>query len=221
MPQPKNQKNKGGRPSRSGAPAKPQLRDPRTGRKYKDTPTNRMKLGLPMVGGISGGPSMPQSAQRPSVAPQSVEKPIVAPESQGGGHSAGAAAVSASLGTESKPDSAPTASEASGLPQVSYVQLIKIANMILKSKVPEAAMIPDEELQIGTALDAVIAKHFPAMKDFGVEFALGLAITAYVTRAILPLLMAPEVVEVPDAPELGPKPDAPSESTGTFSLSQT
>lgn len=86
-----------------------------------------------------------------------------------------------------KTDSA-SGSSPNPLPEINYAQVIKIVNIILSARVPEYAMLAEEEKAIGESLDLVIKKHFPSLANLGAEAALAMAVAAYVFRAFSPLI---------------------------------
>jgi hypothetical protein len=175
---------KGGRPPDRGGSAKPQLRI--EGRRYADTPKNRKRFGLP----VSGVPSQP-AGKAPS-APLEGQTAVSGPSEA---FATNEAAVRLALTAGQVPAGA-APGQAAPLAQpaeivISYTEVVKIGNTFLTAYVAKYAMLPNEEIAIGQALDAVIAKHFPALRNAGPELALTIAVAGYAVRVfVMPMLHA-------------------------------
>lgn len=174
---------KGGRPPKHGGTAKPQLNI--KGRRYADTPANRKRFGLPLSGSDRQVPgSKPPETPPAETKPAGPGDPFAANEAEvrrmlgAGGPVPGAA----SPGQPAQPVQPAEI-------QISYAEVVKVVNTFLTAYVAQYAMTAQEETAIGTALDAVIVKHFPALRNAGPEFALALALLGYVVRVfIVPML---------------------------------
>lgn len=166
---------KGGKPRRDGSSAKPQLIDPKTGRKYKDTLDNRRKLGM-------------LADDVPKDQPGQTERLASSGPAQSGllGTETEQAARARLAGAGGRSDVIPpTADNVPELEPIDFAQLVEVANILLAAKWPHAKMTDAEQRAIGKGLDAVISKYWPGMKTAGPEFALALAVMSYVTRVFL------------------------------------
>jgi len=195
--------NKGGRPRKDGAPARPRVKDPKTG-KWVRYEVARFK-------GIVPATESPAKTEMVS-DPADLLRDNKTDVGLGQGHDAAARAI--------QDGSAPSSgAPVADLPRINYEQVVQISNMIIARKNPAWAMLPDEEKQIGAALDAVIEKYWPELKNAGVEFALALAVIAYVARVLMtPNMSAPERVAPlsPAPPPAPPPPQTPKTGDGDY-----
>jgi hypothetical protein len=159
-------------------------------------------------------PERPSVPDRPPTDPP-VDRPTVPSTSQAAGDDAAREKVrdmlsgggSAPGGAPTGPGSAPGAGPGSEY-EVSYAELLKVVNAVLILKAPKFQMEPQEVTAIGIGVDAVIAKHFPNLKNAGPEFALAAALLAYAVRVFLPVIMGPARSERPAVvPDATPKPE--------------
>jgi hypothetical protein len=176
-----------GRPRKDGSPAQSRYRDPKTNRWAKrpvsgsEPVVSKPPKPASPKGGVGFGIDL-------STDYQSVDTVGSAPL----GSDAASDAVRQALGG-TVPGSAGVDGSGKGSPSVGGVEsfvcdwsiVVQTINTILKLTKEEIAMSDGEEKAIGTALDAVIQKHWPDMKAIGPEVALGVALAGYIGRLLL------------------------------------
>ena len=182
---------KGGRPRKDGTPALTRI-----------VGTNGKKIRVPRSAAVAATASgLDVSAILTGDAPN---KPSTASGEPGSG--LGSVGAREALKTDIEPGSS---SPVPAVPQIEYGEVVAVANMIIAAKNPRWTMLPKEQQAIGAALDALIAKYFPDMKNAGVEVALILAVGAYVSRVIFTTEPERPVVDRIDA-----APPVPPQSIG-------
>lgn len=202
-----------GRPRKDGSPARARL-PVRVGTELKfvaDTNANRRKYGIT---GPVGAP-VPGASEGIDAA-----KPIKQPDAEtlaGGAATARETVASAfpggSTGGSSTPAKGSAPAADASYPAIDYKIVTRTANGIIATVAPDAVMTKDEETAIGEALDAVIAKHWPELKNAGPEFALTLAVGAYITRVVIMPMMDARQKQRRAVSEARPSPFMPDKST--------
>jgi len=172
---------KGGRPPLHGGSAKPRIKGP-DGKMYRDTVENRRRFGMAVDGVMAAAPAsptgsktIPEGQTTAPVGSGRIEAPIASNEN----------AIREELSGNSPVTVAGKTEEITPTP-INYAQVLAIVNVLIKNRFPGKEMLPMEQESIGMSLDAVIAKHFPFLKDAGPEMALTVAVLSYVLRVFLP-----------------------------------
>lgn len=178
------------------------------GRILPGVPKTRGRVATPArapKGSGRAGRSSGSDSGRPLPSPSSPAQPLTRAESAGQGDAAAQAAVAGMGGP-----SVAASGAAPAAPKISYESAVTIMNMIMSAQVPDVAMTEDEQKQIGVALDAVIEKRWPWLKDAGPETALFLAVAGWFARAIFPLIMervkTGRLSAAPSGPDVRPLP---------------
>lgn len=161
----------GGPRRKDGKPRRPQLVG-QDGRKYRDTPGNRRKLGMPPHPDDLG-PTLTDPIKthvETNTEKDAEAKKILAAKLQG----------STTGGKDAAP---PPQSAPAPVPSIDFNVVLSIINTVLKQANEHLAMTDLEQASIGTSLDAVAKKYFPNA-DVGPEIMLALSLGGYLVRVL-------------------------------------